>query len=145
MFRFVEQAKALYSSIPTIFTVYQTLKLRKTLRIGRYWFNISEKIKPTPNYFCRRLERTKEVINLIFVKNMQATLLWDCISIGRSKIPNSTNQSIVILIKFTYNVKNRKFFYFRFVEPSECTKRPELIRVLTVIKGPNRPQSAFKA
>ena len=76
---------------------------------------------------------------------MQATLLWDCIAIGRSKLPNSTNESMAILMKFTYNGKNRKLFYFRFVEPSECTKRPELIRVLTVIKGPNRPQSAFKA
>ena len=81
----------------------------------------------------------------IFVKNMQATLLWDCIPIGRSKLHNSTNQSIAILLKFTYNVKNRKLFYYRFVEPSECTKRPKLVRVCTVIKGPNRTQSAFKA
>ena len=71
--------------------------------------------------------------------------MWDCIAIRRSKLPKRTNESIAILMKFTYNGKNRKLFYFRFVEPSECTKRPELIRVLTVITGPNRPQSAFKA
>ena len=75
---------------------------------------------------------------------MQATLL-DCIAIGRSKFDNSTNRSIAILLKFTYNVKNRKLFYHRFVEPSECTKRPKLVRVCTVIKSANRTQSAFKA
>ena len=79
---------------------------------------------------------------------MQATLLWDCIPIGRSKLHNSTIQSIACiakLLKFTYNVKNRKLFYYRFVEPSECTKRLKLLQVCTVIKGPNRTQSAFKA
>ena len=76
---------------------------------------------------------------------MQATLLWDCIPIGRSKLHNSTHQSIAILLKITYNFKNRKSFDNRFVEPSECTERPNLVRVSTVIKCPNRIQSAFKA
>ena len=44
-------------------------------------------------------------------KKLQATLLWDCIPIGRSKLPNSTYQSIAIALKFMYNVKNRKLFY----------------------------------
>ena len=79
------------------------------------------------------------------MKNVQATLLWDCIAIGRSKLHNSTNRSIATLLKFTYNVKNRKSFYHRFVEPSEFTKRPKLVRVWAFIKSANRTQSAFKA
>ena len=58
------------------------------------------------------MEKTKEVLYLFNIcekhENNTPVGLYTHRGIGRLKLPNSTNQSIAILLKFTYNVKNRK-------------------------------------